>query len=150
MRESSGYVALSAVSGAIWAVMAVILDGATEADHSWAIPWQDPVALSLVLIGGATVGVVIGALVRRLTSACSRIALFLPLLTLPLAISLFALFVWGTRVVLGYHFVPQPLGGRSELSLIVETYLVYGLVSLATPFLYGLALLNQRAIRRPA
>ncbi len=143
------YLVVAAISGAVWACAAIVLDGATEADHSWAIPWQDPLALALIIPGGAIVGVSVGALVRRPLQARSRLTPFLPLVTLPLAIALFATLVWASRAILGYHFTPQ-LSRRAELGLILETYLVYGLVSLMTPLLYVLALLNQRMIRATA
>ena len=71
------------------------------------------------------------------------------MVTLPFAIGLFATLVWASRVMLGYHFEPQ-LSRRAELGLILETYLVYGLISLVTPLLYVLALVTQRVMKATA
>ncbi len=129
-----------ALSGAVWFIVALGLD------NDWATPKSSWSFLAAVILAGAATGMVISVLFRRAFSKKSKVLFFaLPLGTLPIAIALFAVLVWLMRQSLGVHFHAE-ISPLSELSLIVETYLIV-LITIFAPFLYGLALLNQYVMR---
>lgn len=129
-----------ALSGAVWFIVAMGLD------NDWAMPKSSWTFLAAVILAGVVTGGLISVLFRRAFSKKSRIIFFiLPLVTLPLAIALFAVLVWLMRQSLGVRFQVE-ISPLSELRLIVETYLIV-LLTIFAPFLYGLALLNQYVMR---
>jgi hypothetical protein len=136
----SSYWIAGALSGAVWFIVALGLD------NDWAMPINSWSFLAAVILAGAATGVVISVLFHRVFSKKSKVLFFmLPLVTLPIAIALFAVLVWLMRQSLGVRFQTE-ISPPSELRLIVETYL-FVLLSIFAPFLYGLALLNQFVMR---
>ena len=136
----SSYWIAGALSGAVWFVVARGLD------NDWAIPKSSWSFLAAVVLAGVVTGEVISVLFHRAFRMKSKILFFmLPLVTLPLAIALFAVLVWLMRQSLGVRFQTE-ISPLSELRLIVETYLIV-LLTVFAPFLYGLALLNQYVMR---
>jgi hypothetical protein len=132
------YLAAGLVSGALWSLIPQLFDG------GWGIP---PGTLGRV--AGTFCAMGTGALISFLFRPAFRRApllgfIFLPCVTLPIAIISFALLLWLSRLALGVHFSPPPVGG--DLRLIAESYLIYGLIG-SGPVLYILALLNQYAMR---
>lgn len=67
----------------------------------------------------------------------------LPFATVPFAVSLFAVLVSFARRALGHPFSSQAMLPGEELSLVLIGYLVYGLLSMFTPVIYALSLVNQ-------
>jgi hypothetical protein len=132
------YLAAGLVSGALWSLIPLLFNG------GWGLP---PGAIGRV--AGTFCAMGTGVLISFLFRPAFRRApllgfIFLPCVTLPIAITSFALLLWLSRLALGVHFSPPPFGG--DLRLIEESYLVYGLIG-GGPFLYILALLNQYAMR---
>ena len=72
--------------------------------------------------------------------------LFLPILTLPFAITLFGLMVWACRIGLGVEFTPAQ-SPREDLQAILSTYLMFGCMTFMTPSLYGLAIVTQLVLK---
>ena len=143
----SRYVLTAGSLGAAWAALAIVLDGSTEADHSWAIPWQNPWVLLSTLVAGALTGLLVSSLFEGAFVRVRRpYDLVLPLITIPFALAVFGSLIWCIRMAFGYRFTPEMTSTR-ELGLIVTTYLVYGCLSLAGPFLYLLAVVTQRIAR---
>ena len=102
--------------------------------------------LSTVILSAVVTGEAISLLFRRVFHNARKTVFFiLPIVTLPVAIAMFAVLVWLVRQIFGVHFVPA-LSPAGELSLIFGTYLIV-LITLFAPFLYGLALLNQYPMR---
>ena len=136
----SSYWITGGLSGAIWFIVAKYLD------NNWAIPKSSWSFLAAVILVGAATGEVISFMFRRAFIKKSKVIFFmLPLVTLPVAITLFAVLVWLMRQLLGVHFQVE-ISPLSELGLILEWYLIV-LLSIFAPFLYGLALLNQHVMR---
>ena len=135
------YLAAGAASGTVWFGIAMLLDS------NWAIPKDSTfpfiAALFAAIITGIFISTVFRPLFRRTPAG---IFVFLPLVTLPTGIAVFALLLWLARRFTGVHFVPSVTPAH-ELRLIVETYLIGGLISIFAPVLFGLALLNQYAMR---
>ena len=97
------------------------------------------------LAATATGAAVAMAFRRPLLKSSDLFFVSLPLLTLPVALALFALLSWLAWVGFGTT-KDVPLFHR--LGDFLSFFLVYGLISIFTPILFGLALLNQWAIRR--
>ncbi|MBI3887356.1 MAG: hypothetical protein HY302_16745 [Opitutae bacterium] len=136
----SSYWIAGALSGAVWFFVAIGLD------NDWAIPKSSWSFLAAIVFAGIMTGEVISVVFRRAFSKKSKVLFFmLPLVTLPIAIALFAVLVWLMRQSLGVRF-QAAISPLAELRLIVETYLIV-LLTIFAPFLYGLALLNQSVMR---
>jgi hypothetical protein len=134
------YLAAGAASGGVWFGVATLLDS------DWAISkdtWPFIAALCAAVLTGILISTVFRPLFRRTPGG---IFVFLPLFTLPMGIVLFSLLLWLARRFTGVHFVPSVMPAH-ELRLIAETYLIGGLISIFAPVLFGLALLNQYAMR---
>jgi hypothetical protein len=123
-------------SGIVWFVVACFLD------EAWAIPHDRISSVATLLLCGVIAGLLVSYTFR---GAFRRLRLpwlfFLPLVTIPVGVSAFAVLLWVARVLLGYHFSPPPSQG--DLQLILETYIIYSLISLAVAIIYPLSLLNQ-------
>jgi len=99
------------------------------------------------MLCGSSNGILIALLFQRLFHrAPTPFFLILPLVTLPVAITIFALLLWAMRQLMGVQFQPS-LSPLRELRLIVETYLFGGLLSIFMPILVLLALATQYAMR---
>ena len=135
-HSETRYAIAATLSGLVWFCLALYLD------ESWAIPRNRfaPIATFLLcgIISGLVVSYVFRGAFRRLRVPWS---FFLPLATIPIGVSVFSVLLWYSRTLLGYHFTPLPPLG--ELRLILETYLIYSLISLAAAVVYPLSLLNQ-------
>jgi hypothetical protein len=132
------YLIAGLVSGALWFLFPLLFDS------GWGIPPG-----SIGRVAGAFCAMVTGVLISFLFRPAFRRApllafIFLPCVTLPVAIVSFSLLLWLSRLLLGVHFSPAPVGG--DLRLLAESYLVYGLLG-SGPLLYIFALLNQYAMR---
>ncbi|SRR6266516_3260805 len=135
------YLVAGAISGALWSAIALILDS------GWAIPTNSALILFGALCSGVATGVSISLVFRWLFNRTPTLVfLALPLATLPVAITIFAVLLWVARRFAGVHFEPQ-VPPSHELRLILETYLTGGLVSIVSPILLGVALLNQCVMR---
>jgi hypothetical protein len=144
--SAKSYWIAGAVSGFVWSLVALLLEFLLEGGGHWAIPRDRPFFLVAVMVSGIATGEFTSLVFRRPIKNAGRGAYFiLPVITLPVSITLFALSVWLMRQTFGVHFEPS-LPATGELRLIVTTYLLV-LLTLFGPFLYGLALLNQCAIR---
>jgi hypothetical protein len=130
------YAIASIGSGVAWFCLACFLD------EAWAIPRDRMSSVATFLLCGVISGLVVSYTFR---GAFRRLRLpwlfFLPLITIPVGVSAFAVLLWLARVLLGYHFSPPPAQG--DLQLILQTYIIYSLVSLAAVIIYPLSLLNQ-------
>lgn len=135
------YVGAGAASGALWFGVALLLDA------GWAIPRERTVPFVAAMLCGSTTGILIALLFQRLFHrAPTSFFLILPLATLPVAIMIFAVLLWGARQLLGVHLQPS-LPALRELRLILETYFFGGLFSVFMPILLLLALATQYAMR---
>lgn len=122
------------VSGAAWSGLAMLFE-------SMAPNRVPPSALlACGILTGLAVSYVFRGAFRR---ARAPWEFLLPLATVPFAVCLFAVLVWSSRRVLGYPFSAEPMLPGEELSLVLTAYLVYGLLSLFTPVIYALSLVNQ-------
>ncbi len=134
------YLAAGAASGAVWFGVAALLDS------DWAIP-KDSLPFMAAFCAAILTGIFISTVFRPLFRRTpAGIFVFLPLVTLPTGIAVFALLLWLARRFTGVDFVPSVTPAH-ELRLIVETYLIGGLISVFAPVLFGLALLNQYVMR---
>jgi hypothetical protein len=144
--SAKSYWIAGAVSGFVWSLVALLLEFMLEEGRHWAIPRDRLFFLVAIMVSGIATGEFTSLLFRRPIQNAGRGACFiLPLLTLPVSITFFAGLVWLIRQTFGVHFEPS-LPPAGELRLIVVTYLLV-LLTLFGPFLYGLALLNQYALR---
>jgi len=137
-KDTLLYLTAGIASGALWFLVPLLFD------DGWGIPPG-----SLGRIAGVSCAALTGVLIAFLFRAAFRRApmlafILLPCITLPVAIVSFSLLLWLSRLALGVHFTPPPVGG--ELRLLAESYLIYGLLG-SGPVLYILALLNQYAMR---
>ena len=132
---------IGVLSGCAWFVVALVLD------RGWALPLRSAWGIA----GAAASAIATGVTVTHLFNIPMRRArgvafVALPLITVPTAILLFSTFVWRVRRLTGSVFTP-PLAPRDAFELIFGTYLVYSLITLAAPFLFVLAYVNQRWAR---
>ena len=133
--KRSLYLLFGALSGALWYLIPLTFEG------GWAIPSGfigRLAGLAAAIVTGVAVSLVFAPTFRR---SPRWLFLLLPFLTLPVAIGLFAFFLWLARLSLGEHFFPRPVSG--DLYLLFESYIYYGLFGLFMPLLFGLALVNQ-------
>jgi hypothetical protein len=141
-RREYAYAAVAMMSGAAWFAVAALCDSVRGEYIGGTMPLATRGAFTLFLLSGVATGVIVSYGFRRaFHRARLPWELLLPLATIPFGVSVFAVLVWLTRFALGYR-VPSVLPGE-ELGIIVMGYLFYALVSLLTPVLYVLALLNQ-------
>ena len=138
INHSLLYFAAGLVSGALWFLIPLLCDS------GWGIPPG-----SIGSAAGVICAMLTGALISFLFRWAFRRApvlafILLPCVTLPVAIASFSFLLWLSRLALGVHFSPAPVGG--DLRLLTESYLIYGLLG-SGPVLYILALLNQYAMR---
>jgi hypothetical protein len=89
-------------------------------------------------------GRLIALVFYRCLSATGIWFFLLPIITILFAIAIFSLLLWFVRGWFGIH---SHLSSHDELVDILAIYLVYGLISLFAPFVYGFALLAQYAFR---
>src|SRR5262245_12142397 len=137
-----GYAIAAALSGTLWFGLAFLFD-AMGGPTGWAMPTRHVGELGAFLICGVITGVVVSYLFRpTFRRARFPSELLLPFLTLPFAISLFALLVWVVRLGLGYRFY-EGVPPTRDLTLILEAYFFYSFVSIFLPVLYAFALVNQ-------
>ena len=135
MKNKFLYLLIGALSGAFWFLIPLSFDS------GWGLP-HGTLGRIVALGCGIATGLFISSAFARPFRSSSRVGFFvLPVITVPIAITLFSLFLWVARLGLNEHFFPHPAGG--DLRLILESYIFYGLSGLAAPVLYGLALLNQ-------
>src|SRR5205814_3449170 len=133
------YFLVGAASGAVWFLIPLSFDS------GWGLPhgvFGRLAALACSILTGLFISLVF-VHPFRFTSLVAFFAL--PIITVPIAITLFSLFLWVARLALGEHFVPHPAGG--DFRLILESYIFYGLFGFLSPVLYGLALLTQWIMR---
>jgi hypothetical protein len=130
------YALAAALSGAFWFLIPL------SADSGWGLP-QGVFGRIVGVCCGVATGLGISFLFARAFNSPSRVVfLLLPFATLPTAIALFSILLWVARFGLTEDFY-RPPPNPHYLRDILEAYIVYGLFSLGTPILYGLALLNQ-------
>jgi hypothetical protein len=134
-----------ALSGVVWFLLALLFDrGVQDFNISGLIPVTTFWAGVASALSGAVTGACIAVVFRRWIRSPSRVVLFtLPIVTLPTAIVVFAVLIWTVRL-------PFELPYQPSLLQVVDNFLLYGVMSIFTPILYGCALLNQYAIREVA
>ena len=129
------YLVAAAISGMVWFGVALALDS------GWAIPANQFLPLIAAMLCACITGVCISLIFRR---AFHRLAngffVFLPLITLPLAVVTFALLIWIARRL----FDIEP---TLSLESIVGTFALGAFLSVFTPFLLALSLVNQCVMR---
>lgn len=133
------------LAGAVWFLLPLFFDASVR-------DMQDmqpiPVGHTAACIAALGCAMVTGALIALVFYRCLRVTgmlfFLLPLLTVPVAIAVFSVLLWFVRGWFGIH---SHLSSHDELVDILAIYLVYGLISLFAPFVYGLALLTQYAFR---
>lgn len=129
------YLVAGAISGIVWFGVALGLDS------GWAIPTDQFLPLLAAILCASITGVSISLIFRRaFRRLASGFFVFMPLITLPLAVVTFALLIWIARRL----FDIEP---ALSLESIVATFVVGALLSIYTPFLLALSLVNQCVMR---
>jgi hypothetical protein len=128
------YGVAAVVSGAVWSGLAMLFESMAP----------NTVPASALLACGILTGLAVSYVFRgAFRRARAPWKFLLPLATVPFAVSLFAVLVWFARRALGHPFSSQAMLPGEELSLVLTGYLVYGLLSMFTPVIYALSLVNQ-------
>jgi len=134
------------VSGAIWFLVALAFDKGVRDFNYPVIPTSSPAAVLASLLAAVVTGVCITFVFRRSWSSRSRAVLWVsPPATLVTGLTMFGVLTWMVWLVLGERTGITP---SNQLANTVGFFVIYGAFSpLFAPFLYGLAFLNQSAIR---
>jgi hypothetical protein len=125
----------------MWFLLARFLDG------GWAISFSTVASAIFAALAGLGTGVLMACTFRPLFRRAPPVAFVaLPALTLPAGIVVFSCLLWLARVAAGIRF-GHGFTVFDDLGLILNTYLVYGLISIGAPLFFGLALANQYVLR---
>jgi hypothetical protein len=134
-----------ALSGGLWFLLALAFDKGVQDFNFPVIPTNNLSAWIASGFSGVATGVCMALLFHRLLVSRSKVVFFtLPIAMLPTAIVAFSLLIWVAWFALGNRSGVDPL---RRLVDILSIFLIYGLISLFTPLVYGCALLNQYALR---
>ena len=137
--------AAGAVSGGLWFLLALAFDKGVHDFNFPVIPTNSLAAWIASGLCSVATGVCMALLFHRLLLSRSKLVFYaLPIAMLPCAIAAFSILIWVAWVALGNRSGVVPL---HRLVDILSIFLIYGLISLFTPLLYGCALLNQYALR---
>jgi len=139
------FVGTGALAGAIWFLLPLFFDTSVkDMQDMQPIPIGHTGACIAALGCAMVTGALIALVFYRCLGATGIWFFLLPIVTVPVAIAIFSVLLWFVRGWFGIH---SHLSSHDELVDILAIYLVYGLISLFAPFVYGFALLTQYAFR---
>jgi hypothetical protein len=130
----------------VWFLIALAFDKGVRDFNIPVVPTNSIPAILASLIGGVATGVVVALAFRRAWISQSRLVrVATPLAALIVGIAVFSVCVWIVWLLFG---APSSLRPAEQFVNVVDTFMVYGLVSVFTPFAYLMAWLTQTAIRK--
>jgi hypothetical protein len=139
------FVGVGAAAGAVWFLLPFAFDaGVRDMQDIQPIPIGHTLACFVALGCAILTGALIAFIFYRCLLASGIWFFLLPLITIPVAITIFSVLLWLVRGWFGIHSQHTP---RDELIDILATYLIYGAISLFAPFVYAFALGTQYAFR---
>jgi len=139
------YICAGALCGLLWHLMLWLLYKVVGGSNPSITPYSNVFSVVGSVVAGMVTGIVIALIFRRLFLVRSKLAFAcLPLATLPTAIVIYSILIWFVALLFEERTDSSAL---MALVGITTTYLIYGLMTIFTPLLYGIALLSQFAFR---
>lgn len=139
------WIGAGAVTGAAWFLLPFLFDvGVEDMQDIQPIPVGHTLACIASVGCASATGIIIALVFRRWLFPPGHWFFLLPIVTLPVAVFIFSLLLWLVRQSFGIH---SHLAGVKELLEILLIYVIYGLVGIFAPVLYGCALLTQYIFR---
>jgi hypothetical protein len=140
MARSGRLLVGGALSGAIWFLIAVAFDRGVRDFNAPVLPTAGPFEIASSLASAVLAGVAVAVAFSRAWGTNSRIVLYLtPIGALVVGVLTFSVLTWVLGQLVGAATQPLPE--------VVGTLFFYALLSVFTPVLYVLALVNGLAIR---